>query len=209
MYTLYYSEGACSMTVHVTLHELGVPFELEHISIKAGRNRAPDFLAINPRGSVPVLKEGELLLRESAAILIYLLDKHAHPLLPAEGAARAKALEWLMTAESTLHPLYSRILFLKREARGEAGQTLTDATLNRINEIWDEVEAQLGKTAYIAGEECTIADIFLSVIANWQGFLPQPVLFGPNTRRMLTAVIHRPSYQKALREENITYKAVA
>ncbi|MBY0408155.1 MAG: glutathione S-transferase, partial [Rickettsiales bacterium] len=108
MYQLYYSPGACSLAIHVTLLELGVPFKANKIDLSKGENRTPEFLKLNPRGSVPVLLDGDQIIREGAAQLLYLLDKHKSPLLPASGPERATALEWLMFANATLHPVYSR-----------------------------------------------------------------------------------------------------
>src|SRR5580704_1768796 len=94
MYKLYYSPGACSMAVHVALNECNQPVTLEKINIR--EPRSPEFLKINPRGQVPVLMDDDLTIREGAAILIYLLEKHQSPLLPKSGKERAVALECLM-----------------------------------------------------------------------------------------------------------------
>src|SRR5258706_9907840 len=93
MYTLYYSPGACSMAVHVVLGELGVPFETVNTSIPEGKNRSPEFLKINPRGQVPVLVEDGVVLREGAAIMITLMEKHNSPMLPKSGRERASTIE--------------------------------------------------------------------------------------------------------------------
>lgn len=210
MYTLYYSEGSCSMAVHALLNEIGAAFELKDTSIKAGRNRSPEFLRINPRGAVPVLVDDGHVIREGGAILIYLADKHQSPLLPRSGKERATALEWLLFANSTLHPAYSRTMSLKRSVEDAAVRTqLQEAGIQHITRLWQEVEDRLSQNAYVAGEDCTLADILLAVIANWQGYLPEPITFGPNIKRLLAAVTARPAFQKALREENVEYKAAA
>ena len=103
MYQLYYSPGACSMAVHVILNELNQPVELHKISLQEGDNRKPEFLRINPRGQVPVLVDDGFVIREGAAQIIYLLEKHKSPLLPASGKERAAALEWLCYANASLH----------------------------------------------------------------------------------------------------------
>ena len=100
MYKLYYSPGACSLAVHVALLEVGAKFELENVSAPAGQPKSAEFLKINPRGAVPVLKIDNFILREGAAILTYILDSHKSDLLPASGLERAEALEWLSFANS-------------------------------------------------------------------------------------------------------------
>src|SRR5438128_2312557 len=69
MLTLYFAPGASSMAVHIALHEIGVPFEARPMSFKDQDMRAPEFLALNPEGKVPVLLIDGRPLTEVAAIL--------------------------------------------------------------------------------------------------------------------------------------------
>lgn len=207
MYKLYYSPGACSMGIHVALNECNQPVTLEKVDLANGKQRAPEFLVINPRGQIPVLVDGDMVIREGAAILLHVLEKHHSPLLPKEGAARAEALEWLMFANATLHPAYARVFFLKRGGVTEG--PLMDAAAANINKLWEEVDARLATRAYICGDSMTVADILLTVIANWSGNVPRPIALGENTKRLLKEISARPSYQKALATEQVEYKAAA
>lgn len=211
MYKLYYSPGACSLAVHVALHECGAQFEAVNTAIGEGKNKTEASLKINPRGQVPVLMDGETPIREGGAILTYLLDKEKSSLLPSSGLQRATALEWLMWCNASLHPVYSRLFWLNRVVKDEAQKkALLGAAIEVINSYWDEAEARLGKQAYLAGEQITMADILMTVIADWNGWLPEPIKFGPNVTRVLRAVSQRPAYQKALAAEGIAaYKAAA
>ncbi len=203
MYTLYYSPGACSMAIHIALHECGQPVTLEKVDL--GAPRPPEFLTLNPRGQVPVLVDDGMVLREGAAILLHILDKHQSPLMPRTGKERMAALEWLMFCNATLHPAYSRCFFLMRN--GQAGDGLMDASIKGMNALWAEVEQRLEKSAYLAGENLTIADILMTVIANWSARMTRPVLIGPKTKALFQKIISRPSYQKALEVEQVEYKA--
>lgn len=210
MYKLYYSPGACSMAVHVLLNELGVPYELEKAAISEGKTRTPEFLKLNPMGQVPVLKDGEKVLREGASILIYLMEKNKSPLLPAEGDARTNAMEWLLFCNASLHPAYSRGFFLKKLAQDTPENAkMFDAVADSINKCWTLIEERLGKTKYLAGDQITAADILMTVIANWSGGMPRPVTIGSRTKKLLAEIIARPSYQKALATEQVEYKAAA
>jgi glutathione S-transferase len=210
MYTLYYSPGACSMAIHVALNECNQPVTLAKVNLR--EPRTPEFLKINPRGQVPVLVDGDLVIREGAAILIYLLEKHQSPLLPKSGKERAAALEWLMFCNATLHPAYARCFFLMRNAKDEAekAQLLGVATA-MINKLWSEVEQRLGQTAYLAGDNLTMADILMTVIANWNDHLPNPasIVIGSRMKKLLQTMIARPAYKKALEVEQVQYKAAA
>jgi glutathione S-transferase len=207
MYKLYYSPGACSMGIHVALNECNQPVTLEKIDLMSGQGRTPEYLKINPRGQIPVLVDGDQVIREGAAILLHVLEKHNSPLLPKSGKERDTALEWLMFANATLHPAYARVFFLKRNGTTEGA--LVDAAIANINSLWTEVDQKLASQPYICGSQATIADILLTVIANWSGNLPKPVTLGANTKRLLKEISSRPAYQKALAAEQVEYKAAA
>ncbi len=205
MYNLYYSPGSCSMAIHVLLNEVGAQFTLENTTIKEGKNRSETFLKINPRGQVPALVEDGKAMLEGGAILTYLCDKHNSPLLPKDGWARAQALQWLMFCNSTLHPAYSRCFWLNRLP--DAGKEVFLAkAVEWVNRLWQDVETHLQNQPYLCGNECTIGDVLLTVIANWSGNIPATITIGPKTRALFARVIARPSYQKALATEQVEYK---
>jgi len=203
MYRLYYSPGACSLAPHVALCELGLPHEAVRISTKEGQNRSPEFLKINPRGEVPVLEtpQGQVV-REGAAILLNILGSQENKLMPIQSGPRATALEWLMSANASLHPLYGRMFFFgKQLGEGAKDNALVQATATSIQKMWDEVEARLEGRSYLCGEECTIGDILHAVIAGWNEKIAIPPALGPNTQRWIQAVTERPAFQEALKVE--------
>lgn len=197
------------MAPHIILNELNVPFE----AINQGDHlKDPDFLKLNPRGQIPLLivpnESGGEPVKEGAAIMAYLLDTHDKDgkLLPKSGLPRAKALEWLMWCNASLHPACGKVfgvgkLTLDEKAKADLGK----AYLAQVQDLWNEAEARLGKTKYLAGDHVTVADILLAVIANWG----LPVTLGPNVKRVIREVSARPAYQKALKTEQVEYKAAA
>jgi glutathione S-transferase len=210
MYKLYYGAGTCSMAVHIALLECSQNVTLEKIDLMGGQQRSPEFLKINPRGQVPVLVDHDHVIREGAAILIHILEKHQSPFLPRNNKERAEALEWLMFANATLHPAYSRCFFLKRNAEdGPVKDKLLDTAANQVNKLWEEVEQRLAKHPYLAGEHITIADILTTVIANWSPNVPRPINFGSRTKKLFQTIIARPAYKKALATEQVEYKVAA
>jgi len=209
MYQLFYSPGSCSMAVHVLLNEIGQKVELIKADLKA-QPRNPELVKHNPRGQVPVLVVDGKTLREGAAILTYLCETHKSPLLPASGWERAKAQEWLASANSSLHPAYGRAFFLARQL-GEAAATspVMKAAIESIQTYWDEIESQLASQPYICGKDVTVADILITVIANWSSYLGNVITFGPKTKDYLKRISDRPAYQQALKTESVEYKAAA
>lgn len=206
MYTLFYKPGACSMTVHVLLHELRQPFALEHFQMADGKPN-PELLTINPRATVPTLRRDDgLALRENGAILSWLCDEHQSEWLPRSGKDRAEALQWLMFANATLHPAYGRIFWLRRQELDEpTRKALIASATDAIQKIWDEIESHLQTQNYLAGGKPTVADILITVLANWQ----VGITFSPKCKALFKNISSRPSYQKALEAEHITYKAAA
>src|SRR5690606_28966645 len=71
---LYYMPGACPLATHITLEWIGQPYEIQ--AVPREDLKKPEFLALNPVGSVPVLTDGDLVLTQSVAILEYLAEKH-------------------------------------------------------------------------------------------------------------------------------------
>ncbi len=202
MYTLYYKPGACSMAVHVVLNELNVPFK----TVKQTELKDPEFLKLNPRGQIPLLLVDGEPVKEGAAIIAWLIDEHGSSLLPKSGIARAKALEWLMWGNASLHPACSKIFGLAKMTLDEKTKAdLSKSYTAQVQSLWDEAEARLAKTKYLAGDSVTAADILVTVIANWG----LPVTLGPNVKRLIKEISQRPAYQKALKTEDVEYKAAA
>jgi glutathione S-transferase len=212
MYTLYGMTGSCSMAVHVLLNELNQPVTYKDVRVPEGQSRPAEFLKINPRGNVPVLVDGDTVVREGAAIITYLLDKHSSPMLPKSGPERAKALEWIMFGNASMHPAYGKVFFLMHALKEEspAKQQAMDAAIAGINKLWADVDTQLSKTPYVCGDKISAADILFTVYANWgQGGFAKNITLGANVKRMLKDISSRPAYQKALADEKVEYKAAA
>jgi len=209
MYKLFFSPGACSMAVHIALLECGQTPELVNAELHSA-TRNPEFLKLTSRGQVPLLVEDGFVIREGAAQMIYLLDKFKSPLMPQAGQARATALEWLLWGNATMHPAYSRAFGAKRVSDDKAVQdAVLVSAITGIQKLWDDVEAHLAQSKYLAGDQVTMGDILMAVIANWSGNFEGRIKIGPNVKRVLRDVIARPAYQQALASEQVEYKAAA
>ncbi len=98
--------------VAIALEELGLDYEVHVVNVFAGEGRTPEFLALNPTGKIPVIRDTDtgLVLTESAAILVYLADK-AGSLIPSDGAERMRALELLFLQASLHGPMFGQRMF--------------------------------------------------------------------------------------------------
>lgn len=206
---LYYKPGSCSMAVHVLLNELGVDVELIPYEDSHGEKH-PELAKINPRANVPTIDDGMFHMYEGGAILIWLCDEHESDLLPRSGRTRGDALKWLMFANASLHPAYGTIFFLNSQTIGQAEKNaLFNAAGAKLQSLWDVIEEQLAHGEYICGDQFTVADILMTVIANWTPNLPVEITFGPRSKALFKRISERPAYQKALEAEKIKYRVAA
>lgn len=98
MLRLHYYPGFISLATHIVIEEIGLDYELSFVNLHKGPNRSPSYLALHPDGLVPVLEDGDLVLYESVAIILHLLEKTGGAsLLPEQGSAlRPQFYKWLM-----------------------------------------------------------------------------------------------------------------
>jgi glutathione S-transferase len=154
--TLYHNPQSRSTTVHYMLHELGVPFEIVPIDLKAGEQKSPAFLKINPMGKIPVLKDGDTIITETPAILVYLADKYPEAgLAPAIGDPdRAAYLRWLFFYGSCFEPACVDMA-LKRETPPSM------AGWGKPSDVLDTVAAALTPGPWLLGDRFTAADVMM------------------------------------------------
>ena len=197
---LYYSPGACSMAVHITAREAGVPVSLVKVDLRAHKTEdGTDFYSINPKGYVPAveLPEGGLLT-EVAAVVQYVADKAPQSgLAPAAGAPeRHRFLEWLTFISSELHKGMSP-LFHSLTAEAKA------ATKEKLATRFAILEKALTGRDYLTGSQFTAADAYAFTILNWTGMLNVDLQPFPAVRAFMDRVAARPAVQEAMRTEGI------
>ncbi|MBL9007681.1 MAG: glutathione S-transferase family protein [Myxococcales bacterium] len=173
--TFYYAPQSSASPVHWTLEELGIPYEKVAIDIRAGENKKPDFLKINPNGKVPVIVHNGVPIFESAAIQIYLGETFGveKGLFPAPGPRRGEAMMWIIWTNVTLGDAVMRVgrnlsewaPADERNAKaGERGKT--DAL-----ELLAIVDTALTGRDYLLGDQFSIADLHLASWLEYVGMM--------------------------------------
>ncbi|MGQ7960733.1 glutathione S-transferase family protein [Pseudomonas sp. SP16.1] len=196
MYKFYYMPGACSLAIHALLNELQQDVQI------IDRSKAQDFERLESRGMVPVLVDNGQVIREGAAIVLYLLEKHKNQMLPEGGLEKARFIEWLMFANATMHPAYGRLFFIGRNlADGPAKEQALNAASNIISTLWESVEQQLQHSTFVCGPRLTVVDMMLAVYASWGEYFPVDILIGERTREVIAAVRAHPAFVKAVNDE--------
>jgi len=160
-----------SIRVRWTLQELGLDFEAVTVNLVKGAHREPAFLTINPAGKVPVLADGDLVISESVAIVLYLAEKYAdRGLTPTSLAAKGRFYQWLLFAATELEqPLWriSRHTALYPEPlRLPADIELAREDFLSMGRI---TEVHLRDHQYVVGNAVTIADFVLAYTLDWAG----------------------------------------
>ena len=146
------------------LDELGLAYAQEDWGLPLRDPKVPQFLALNPNGQVPVLVEGEFVLWESNAILIYLAEREGR-LLPDQLELRALALQWLGWQAAELNPPWGyAVNALIRKTPGYDDQSKIAESMAKWGQKMALLEAQLAATGpHIIGEPFTSADIALGL----------------------------------------------
>ncbi len=149
--------------VHILLEELGLPYEVIPVAIGAGEQFRPEFLAITPNHRIPAIVDpdgpgGNFALFESAAILIYLAEKTASPLLPTEPAARYRCLQWVMFQMGGIGPMFGQYNHFANYAAEKLPYAIERYT-NEVARLHRVLEKRLSESEYLAGPDYSIADI--------------------------------------------------
>jgi glutathione S-transferase len=159
----FHSPNTRSSGTRILLEELGAPHELRAVNMKAGEQRKPEFLAVNPMGKVPaILHRGELVT-EQVAIFIYLAD-----LFPQAGLAPARDdrlrgpyLRWMAYYGSSFEPAV-----VDRALKREPGP-LNMVPYGDYDTMLKTVTDQLAKGPYLLGERTTAADVLWGTALRW------------------------------------------
>ncbi len=163
MVTLYHSPNSRSGGTRLLLEELGVPYALHVLNMKAGEQRQPAYLAVNPMGKVPAIKHGDALITEQVAIFIYLADLFPEAgLAPPPGdALRGPYLRWLAYYGSCFEPaVVDRAL--KRDPAPPSMCPYGD-----FDTMLKTLTGQLAKGPYMLGERFSAADVLWGSALTW------------------------------------------
>ncbi|TFW30721.1 glutathione S-transferase family protein [Duganella callida] len=200
MYQLHAFATPNSIKPVITLEELGLDYELHAVNVRKGEQKSSQFIALNPNAKVPVLTVTDagrpMSLTESAAILVYLAERHG-ALLPAAGQARARVFEQLFFHASAVSPAFGQAGYFDKLApqviphaiqrfHGEALRTL--AVLDGV----------LARSEFAAGDAYSIADIAHFGWLWRRAFAGVDLDGSPHVARWFDVMSQRPAVQRAI-----------
>jgi glutathione S-transferase len=166
---LYEFAPTRSIRVRWTLQELGVGYESIPVNLVAGEHRRPEFLRINPAGKLPVLVDGDLVLPESVAIVLYLADKYSdRGLIPTDLKERAQVNRWLLFAATELEQPLWRIsrhtMLYPEDQRLPADVILASQEFKAMASVLDK---HMQGRQYVVGDSATVADFVVAYTLDW------------------------------------------
>jgi len=158
-----------SLRARWTLQELGVDFEPITVNLQKKEHHRPEFLKINPAGRIPVLVDGDIVVPESVAIVLYLGEKYPEKgLLPRDLRGRSQVLRWSLFAATELEQPLWRIT-RHRSLYPEADRSPADIALagRDFREMAAVLEQHLQDRAFVVGDGVTVADFVTAYTLDW------------------------------------------
>jgi glutathione S-transferase len=196
---LYISPGACSLSPHIVLRELGLPFELERVDTKAQKTASgANFTEINPKKYVPTLQldDGQVLT-EGAVIVQYLADRKPDAqLAPAAGSMqRYRLQEWLNYVASEVHKSFSPLFRASEEQR--------PALRHALGPRLDFLARHLETRQFLLGDRFSVADAYLFTVLNWSKFVGIDLGRWPALDAYVKRIAARPAVRAAMEAEGL------
>lgn len=210
MTRLYYFPGNASLIPHILLEEIGAPFELALVDRANAAHKQPDYLKLNPNGLIPVLVDGDVVLYETAAICLHLVDAYPHAgLAPAAGTpARSQFYKWLVWSAATLQAMLMHYFYSERMV--DAGNAAAAAEVKshaeaRVGDMLDQIAAELAShgAAWLLGATYSAVDAYALVLCRWTRAMRRPARDLPHVGPWLQRVLARPAVQRAFATEKL------
>lgn len=170
MLTLFYTPHTCSLASHIALEEAGADYEAKRIDFASNGQRAPEYLAINPKGRVPALVTPRGVLTETPAILAFIAQSFPQAQLApiADPFAFAELQSFNSFICSTLHVAHAHKLRGSRWADGEAAhEVMRKKVPQSVGACFELIENTMLRGPWVMGDTYSIADPYLFTVAQW------------------------------------------
>ena len=188
--------------IHIMLEECGLAYRAIPVDIGAGDQFKPEFLAISPNNKIPAIVDADgpdgqpISLFESGAILLYLAGKTGQ-FLGNSDREKYETLQWLMFQMGGFGPMLGQAHHFRIYAPEKIDYAI-DRYTNEARRLYGVIDKKLARTAYLAGEEYTIADI--AVFAWARSFANQGIDWAdfPDAKRWFDTISERPAVQRGV-----------
>jgi len=188
----------------IMLEESGLDYQVHALDLSAGDYKKPEFLAINPIGKIPVIRDqdglegGPVTVAETTAIVFYLAEKSG-VLRPHNGLEQTRILQWASVISSGFGPAFSFLVAFDLFAP-EKIPFASHFFVKEAHRYYNVMEAQLSRTPFLVGESYTLADVLaFPVAASSAGRLEGGLEPYPHIRRWRDVVARRPAVQRGMK----------
>lgn len=210
MIQLHYFPGNASFIPHLLLEEIGVPFELCFVDRSKSAHKTPEYLKLNPNGQIPVFVDGDLVLYETAAICLYLVDSFPQAgLAPALGSVeRAHFNKWLMWFTNSVQATLMLYFYPERwvEEGNSSGAAQVKARAEaKVGGMLDQIDAQLASqgNGFFFGERYGALDAWAFLMGRWTRFFGRPARSLPHYGPYLGRMLERVAVRKVIATEKL------
>ena len=210
MMRLHYYPGFISLAPHIIIEEIGLDYELAFVNLhkRLSNDDSNPYLALHPDGLVPVLEEDGLVLYESTAIILHLLECNGGAtFIPQEGSMlRPQFYKWLMWLSTGLHANLSLYLHPNKVAVSVGAQAeVRDAAERRVDAQLDRVDEELARHVgpWFLGDAYSAIDAYLFTLARWSRGMPRPAASRLQLGAYLHRMINRPAVERAHAQEHL------
>lgn len=217
MMQLYFAPGACSFVPHVSLEAIkaagGPDFEPKMVKLHKNEQKAPEYLALNPNGQVPLLVVDSKPLSQIVAIIEYLDRSYPKAgLLPTESWARAEALSQLAWMNNTVHPTFTRVFRTDEFADSDAAKAeVKKKAQDNFRKHLERIQGWVAKAKNLwHGDKVTPHDAYAFTLLRWGGYAGIDPKSLPQYYAFVERVMAAPPVAAALERERVkldTYKA--
>lgn len=204
--TLYFAPGACSFVPHSMLELSGAAFEPHSVKLHKNEQRSPEYLAINPRGQVPVLVDDGQVITQIVAILLHLDAKLPEAgILPASGLARTRALQTLTWMNNTVHPTFTHVFMPDKFTDDEAAkQAIRAHAAKTYKGLLEEIEVMARQASpWMMGERPGALDAYALTLLRWGGFAGIDPTTHPATWDLAQRFAALPPVARAVEREKL------
>jgi len=212
MYKLYGALGGASLAPHCVLEKTGLAYEFIEVNISRDTERDPEYLKLNPHGRIPTLVFDDTVIIESAAISIYLADKHRNTELSPrfDHPDRASYIQWMVYITNTLQETMTQKLYTyKYSDDPNCRNQLASRASSKLNMIISFLEESIGQTEgpFFLESGLSTADIYLHMLTAWDPSIKERVLPSSSTstissKERLINIEH--SYYEMLKQPDIS-----
>jgi len=222
MLTVHHLENSQSIRILWLLEELGVEYRIQHYERNKSSSLAPPALKkLHRVGTSPIITDANLVLPETNAIIQYIIDKHGdNGLVPPVGSnERTRYLYWLNASQGTIVPLMYMQLVLSRLHRRVpwllkpilkmvVAKTNNVFLQPKIDNVLKQIEDDLSKSSWFAGEQFSVADIAMGYCMDVAEVRCAMDDRFPNAQDFLKRMRERPAYRRAM-DKNGLFKPLA